>query len=80
MFFLVFSAAVAQVAVVQTEYRYTEEPEKLTNVEGRTTGIRDRVNKDLALGGLIPVHDFATGGVCGKIRRDTFVEAICCLR
>ena len=76
MFFLVFSAAVAQVAVVQTVYRYTEEPEKLTNVEGRTTGIRDRVNKDLVLGGLIPVHDYATGGVCGKIRRDQFVEAM----
>ena len=70
-----FSAAIVHVAVVQTAYRYSEDSETLTNVEGRT-GIRDRVNKDFVLGGLIPVHDYATRAVCGKIRRDQFVEAM----
>ena len=71
-----FSAAIAHVAVVQTAYQYAEKSEKLTTVEGRTTGIRDRVNKDFVLGGLIPVHDYGTEAVCGNFRCDQFVEAM----
>ena len=34
----------------------TVESERLVTADGRTRGIRDRVNKNFVLGGLIPVH------------------------
>ena len=65
--------------VTPTPYRYTVESEKLITTDGTTSGIRDRVNKDFVLGGLIPVHfehkNFS-GGRCGDIRRDQWVEAM----
>ena len=62
-----------------TPYRYTVESEKLITADGRTTGIRDRINKNFVLGGLIPVHledpNFS-GARCGDTRRDQRVEAM----
>ena len=76
---LVFLMLVALIYVLSTPYRYTVESEKLITADGRTTGIRDRVNKNFALGGLIPVHledpNFS-GARCGDTRRDQRVEAM----
>ena len=62
-----------------TPYQYTVESEKLITADGRTAGIRDRVNKNFVLGGLIPVHledpNFS-GARCGDTRRDQRVEAM----
>ena len=70
-------AATAEVA--STQYRYRDKSEKLTTPEGRTRGIRDRVNKDFVLGGLLPVHEEDpnfSGAQCGVARRDQWVEAM----
>ena len=67
LFFLMF-AVIEHVA--SESYRYTDESEKLTAADGRTRGIRDDVNKDFVLGGLIPVHEKDPnfrGGRCGKV-------------
>ena len=76
---LFFTMLVTVAHVAPTPYRYTVESEKLITTDGTTSGIRDRVNKDFVLGGLIPVHfehkNFS-GGRCGDIRRDQWVEAM----
>ena len=64
--------------VASRPYGYTATSEKLT-ADGRTRGIRDRVNKDFVLGGLLPVHEEdpdSTAGRCKNIRRDLSVEAM----
>ena len=76
---LFFITLVTIAHVAPTPFRYTVESEKLITADGTTSGIRDRVNKDFVLGGLIPVHfehkNFS-GGRCGDIRRDQWVEAM----
>ena len=63
-------------------YRYNEESERLVTGDGiyrRTSGIRDREDKDFVLGGLFPIHaedpNFG-GGRCGAIRVDQEIEAM----
>ena len=61
-------------------YGYTVESERLVTADGRTREIRDRVNKNFVLGGLIPVHQEDpnfSGTRCGDTRRDQRVEATC---
>ena len=65
--------------VASATHRYTITSEKLTTADNRTRGIRDRMNKDFVLGGLMPVHEEdpdSTGGWCEDIRRDLSVEAM----
>ena len=60
-------------------YGYTVESERLITADDRTRGIRDRVNKNFVLGGLIPVHQEDpnfSGTRCGDTRRDQRVEAM----
>ena len=77
-FFLIF-CAISHVIFAQTAYKYEQESEELTTAGGRTRGIRDRVNKDFVLAGLLAVHRSAyapQGEFCGSARRDQLVEAM----
>ena len=73
LFFLTFAAIEH---VFSASYRYKDESEKITSADGRTRGIRDRINKKFVLGGLIPVHQESSGGRCGNVQRDQLVEAM----
>ena len=42
----------------------------------RIRGIRNRGNKDFVIGGVFAVHEDAGGVVCGKTRRDQWLEAM----
>ena len=75
---LVFLMLVAY-ARFSAPYGYSVESERLITADGRTRGIRDRVNKNFVLGGLIPVHQEDpnfSGTRCGDTRRDQEVEAM----
>ena len=62
----------------QVAYGYGETPEIITDTDGpmRIRGIRNRANRDFVIGGVFAVHEDAAGVVCGKARRDQWVEAM----
>ena len=74
VFLLTAGGCYAQVA-----YRYGETSELINNTEDmpmRIRGIRNRGNKDFVIGGVFAVHEDAGGVVCGKTRRDQWLEAM----
>ena len=62
----------------QVAYGYGETSEIIMTTDGpmRIRGIRNRANKDFVIGGVFAVHEDAAGVVCGKARRDQWVEAM----
>ena len=59
-----------------TLYQFETESEILTAVDGlRTSGIRNRTEKDFVLGGLFPIHIVnSSGGGCGDFRSQGGLE------
>ena len=69
--------------VASATHRYTITSEKITTADNRTRGIRDRMNKDFVLGGLMPVHARKTQilpEVGAKIFDAICRSKQCCLR
>ena len=62
----------------QIAYGYGEASEIIMTTDGpmRIRGIRNRANRDFVIGGVFAVHEDAAGVVCGKARRDQWVEAM----
>ena len=66
LLFCTFTCMYYSAHSVQYRYHKSSEALKLSSVDGRIRGARDRINKDFILGGLFPIHldaDFPQRGV-----------------
>ena len=74
-FFVVFSLFLTFTECV-TQYHYGTPPESILRADGgtRISGIQDRKDKDIILGGLLRVHTKDGSGKCGAIFLDKTLE------